>query len=400
MQILFIHKITKNSDTKVLDAINDLLLMFNHNVVLISYKDIKTVNFNLYSLVLIYNHPLSKKAIDFIEKASIPKILILEESKIVYTFISNSTRYNKIIFLKDNDIKVTNYFPISLIENLSYPFCAKKERIQNEKNERINALVVLKSHYANELIIKITPVLNYFWDIDFKIVSNINNFPEIFNKNTTIVGCENLDEIIGKSDFIIGNSSYVLQAILADKPVIVVGDNGYGGLITPLTISNQYHSLFVGRIGGEIREHIPVKLLIDDIITINKMNEKEKQHLIEQNILFLNEQQTKLSIALNNIITNTVSSYSEIKNNLLNLQLKITNDFNITFLDKESFVITRKSTNFSHSIIDKDCFEIIRQFKEGNDVLTVMNQTNNGANKEGFKRFVIDLINENILEIK
>lgn len=49
------------------------------------------------------------------------------------------------------------------------------------------------------------------------------------------------------------------------KPCIVIGEQGYGGLITPQNLSQQFANKFQGRIGGSLNEYIPLNLIMNDI---------------------------------------------------------------------------------------------------------------------------------------
>jgi hypothetical protein len=51
-------------------------------------------------------------------------------------------------------------------------------------------------------------------------------------------------------------------------------------------------------------------------------------------------------------------------------------------------------------MIDKEGYEIINRFKEVNTVSNVMKETGNTGDEEGFKDFILELLKENILEIK
>ena len=109
MNILLIYKTEKESEKLVLSAINDLLLKCNHTVVSISEKDMKTVDHKQFSLVLIYNVLLTKKALKIIETSFIPKILIIEESKIFHSYIIQPTKYDKTLLLKDSIWHMTQH---------------------------------------------------------------------------------------------------------------------------------------------------------------------------------------------------------------------------------------------------------------------------------------------------
>lgn len=400
MKILLIYNAIEESEKRVLNTIKELLLKFNHTVVPILGKDLKIVNYNEFSLALIYNSLLTKKTLKTIETALVPKILILEESKIFHSYISQPNLFDKIILLKDRDVKITEYLPRVLTEYIHYPLCPSNKETKSQKvNERFKIFIAFNSNYADELLIRIAPVINHLSSFDYKIVSKQKKLPKIFNDNITLVSCKSFNREMEGSDLVIGNGFTVLEAILSEKPVIVIGDNGFGGLVKSQMIETQYQKFFSGRIGGEIDEKIPAKFLIDDILRVLYIEEEERQQLISQNKAFLEQQQKNISQTLNNILLKVVNDYSEIKNNLMNCQLIISKDFElIPFFD--GYVVSMIKTNYSHSLIDKESFEIIKQFKEGNKVITVMKETNNINEENEFKNFIVELLTQHILTIK
>jgi hypothetical protein len=279
MKVLLIYKVFEEIDKYFLNAIKDVLLKYNHNVLTISEMGMKAVDYKQFSVVLIYNTILTKKILNNIQNELIPKVLILEESKIFHSYITKSNWYDKVVLVKDHEVRTTNYLPRALTDHILYPYCLNNKVIHPpKKNERLKVVVAFKSNYANELLIRIAPVINHFQYLDFEIISEQKYLPNIFNENSTRIPWKSLDKEIEDSDFIISSGPYALRSILEGKPVIVVGDNGYGGLITSQTIEKQFHSFFSGRIGGEIKEYIPSKLLVEDIITICEMEKRRNNN--------------------------------------------------------------------------------------------------------------------------
>lgn len=68
-----------------------------------------------------------------------------------------------------------------------------------------------------------------------------------------------------RADIVIGSEEVALQAVLLKKQVIVVGEYGLGGLITPGNITEQYHSGFIGRLRGEKNEYFSYEQLLHEI---------------------------------------------------------------------------------------------------------------------------------------
>lgn len=66
-------------------------------------------------------------------------------------------------------------------------------------------------------------------------------------------------------DLVIGDGIVAREAVLHRKPVIVVGDYGLGGLITPDTFCVQYDNSFRGRVNGMKDEYFSLEILEGEI---------------------------------------------------------------------------------------------------------------------------------------
>lgn len=401
MKILLLYKIVGDFEKQVFHTIKDLLVRFNHPMVSIPFEDLKAIDHNQFSLILICNTFLSENALNSIKSDIIPKVLIIEESKISRFCYFQHIKYNKIIILKDQGRRTNIYLPKALTELIQYPFCLNEKRLRHQKkNKHAKVVVAIKCKYANELIIRLAPIINLFSGFNFIIISDQQYFYNIFNPNIIISDIENLSKNIEEADFLIGNGICVLQALLAKKPAIVVGENGYGGFITPQIIDKQYQTFFSGRIGGEIMEHIPPKLLIDDIITISELEVDEIKQLTKLNIAYLEIQQVNTTNSFINILLSVIRTHTEIQSNLLNCTLRISSDFGLIPIDQNRFVISMITNNYSHSMVDKEGFEIIQQFRKAIKVLTAMKNTGNTNEEEEFKNFIVELLSEGILTIQ
>ena len=60
-----------------------------------------------------------------------------------------------------------------------------------------------------------------------------------------------IGKLIEEADLIIGAGITAYEGVLRRKPVIVVGDYGLGGLVTPDTFRKHYNNRFRGKINGE-----------------------------------------------------------------------------------------------------------------------------------------------------
>lgn len=61
---------------------------------------------------------------------------------------------------------------------------------------------------------------------------------------------EEISEAVNEAGLIIGARGMAYEGVLQRKPVIVVGEYGFGGLVTPDTLHEQYNNYFRGKING------------------------------------------------------------------------------------------------------------------------------------------------------
>ena len=88
-------------------------------------------------------------------------------------------------------------------------------------------------------------------------------------------------------DYISSESAY--EGVLRRKPVIVVGDYGFGGLVTPDTFRKHYNNRFRGKINGARGESFSLENLEKEIhkgfnLTFQELQMMSNQTITLQNI--------------------------------------------------------------------------------------------------------------------
>lgn len=74
-----------------------------------------------------------------------------------------------------------------------------------------------------------------------------------------------VEAFLRRADLVIASEEVALKAVLLKKLVVVVGEYGLGGLITPGNLTEQLHSGFVGRLRGEKNEYFSYGQLLHEI---------------------------------------------------------------------------------------------------------------------------------------
>ena len=94
-------------------------------------------------------------------------------------------------------------------------------------------------------------------------------------------------KLIEEADLIIGAGITAYEGVLRRKPVIVVGDYGLGGLVTPDTLHEQCSNYFKGKINGIKEEYFSLERLEEEIKRGFTLTFQELQMMSNQTIRFL-----------------------------------------------------------------------------------------------------------------
>lgn len=113
----------------------------------------------------------------------------------------------------------------------------------------------------------------------------LNTIPEYHVKY--ISSEYDISNIIDESDLIIGSGIMAREGVLRRKPVIVVGDYGFGGLVTPDTLRIQYGNSFRGKINGLKDEYFSLERLEGEIRKGFNLTCQELQMMSNQTFTFL-----------------------------------------------------------------------------------------------------------------
>lgn len=103
------------------------------------------------------------------------------------------------------------------------------------------------------------------------------------------ISCDDeISAMIEDADLIIGTGAAAREGVLRRKPVIVVGDYGFGGLVTPDTFRYQYNNSFRGKINGTKDEYFSLERLEEEIKKGFNLSFQELQMMSNQTVTFLN----------------------------------------------------------------------------------------------------------------
>lgn len=177
---------------------------------------------------------------------------------------------NNILRVQSNSIQSLNIF---------YP------KQQYDKNSDYEFDIIFIINHL-ETLYSILWFINSNYEKNIAIYSDDNI--DLFNPHVTIIKQEEFDKALKNSKVVIGEGIILTKALLLDKPVLVVGNQGFGGVVDASNISAFIESKFSGRIGGAHFETIPKNLLSyefsllsrskDDSVEIRKFVENKIRH--------------------------------------------------------------------------------------------------------------------------
>lgn len=103
-----------------------------------------------------------------------------------------------------------------------------------------------------------------------------------------ITTAEQVNEMIEEADIIIGTGIIAREGVMRRKPVIVLGDYGFGGLVTPNTFRTHFNNCFRGKINGVKDEYFSLEKLESEMKKAFNLTYQELQMMSNQTITFLN----------------------------------------------------------------------------------------------------------------
>ncbi|MGN1276697.1 MAG: hypothetical protein ACI4UK_06895, partial [Floccifex sp.] len=124
--------------------------------------------------------------------------------------------------------------------------------------------------YADSALFKILRTLNRLTQYKIDICSKNTNLRNILNSNITLSDSTNsIEQHVKECRMVIGSGYAILYAIKYNKPFIVIGERGYGGIPTETNILQYYQDFFQGTIGGRLDGALPENLVYEDILNIS-----------------------------------------------------------------------------------------------------------------------------------
>ena len=355
---------------------------------------------NKYDVILTYNKSGLNKAKQYAEKNKIPLIYLFDATEITKQYPDDFRLISRITLLNDYANTSKNILPKQLTENLCLPINLKRRKsfkIQNKKKPII--FIDIESNKDSSTLYSIIPLFNVQtnWEIIILLPSKI--FPKVFNPNINIIRRDSViaQELTKKADIIIGSGKVIENGVGNCKPCIIIGSQGYGGIVTRTNFTLQYKSNFQGRIGGELDEYIPEKLLMGDILDTLERGDEKVDVDIQENYNLLKQEYANTIKQINNLLKKEIQQQKILSGNIHVAKLKHSGIFQFVPLSKTHFIVINIVTRHKHSIMEIEEYKIVELFRKGNKVKGALKKSGYAEQPELFIEFIEELVKEKIL---
>jgi len=344
MEILFLSSGYKTIHHRLIQGINECL---ENNKLKVSTEFDSSVK---YDCILVFNRKTLEQYKTTLKSVKTPIVYLFCLSDMATEYIVSEIPGQTIIF-KDKVFNLQHLSQVPLTYQylvLPTKFCRNPNQIHpNEKP--ILFIRIDDAYFGNSILLKILPLLNRLHDYEIHYQSAKGVGTYLVNKHIKfVVHQQNTEEWLDKSDLVIGSGLVAYEAILRAKKTIVVGEKGYGGLVTETNLEYHLSNFFQGRNGGKFDEYIPLQLLWNAIMVeapdtqkimkklsaLQALNEKKLISLIEQ-----------MSFSVKDGVDKAAFNY------MLNPKYEITKKKSRRWLSEQAFNKLYKPVNESESAI-------------------------------------------------
>ncbi len=367
-----------------------------------SLENNRDISFNI---VIAYTSLGLKQVLPFARQRHIPIVYVVKCSEIA-TEYHNISSVSKMVLIGGEKAISTELLRKDLIKEMSilpplqFLFHTKKTSHSKDREGQKHLLVDISSvDLKYSPIYQMTSLFNVLAKYKITILYEDNPLLPIFNTNITTLDKSKVcvDSLITQSDIILANGETILKAVMAGKPCVVVGELGYGGIITPKSLKIYYKNNFQGRIGGYLNEYIPQHILQDDIHKLMMLDFQKIDISATENKQALEELYKEHTQQWHNLLKEIIQQDEGIKIHLIDCVLQLSSDFSLLTSPNDKFALIYETTSQVHSNFGKEEASIISLFRKPIKVKKVLERSNYRENSKIFMEFIQILVNEKIL---
>lgn len=318
MRILFVHKERLTSEQKI------FVQQLMHAFTKCGFHIIDAIpSIAKCDCILLYETYMLDAVIKQNKIYNLPIVCCLRNSDVAANYNKLNAEKIDFFFLFEDRAK-NNIFPFQKLSSSFFmPFDCEYKVTNAMKGIPKSVYVNIGETASLEMTLQLVRLFNQLtsWNIIFQ--TKYKQLSSVFNGNIKIVNNkEDIQLLIQQSDVVAGTGYAALYAILCNKPCIVVGEKGYGGLISKDNLKEQYRSFFQGRIGGRYMEMLPNNLIVEDLRTTDVDNYDGICGLLFQ---FSEQLQNDLKQALNEL----VRLRKMVDNQFMSIVLVFNSDFTV-----------------------------------------------------------------------
>lgn len=156
-------------------------------------------------------------------------------------------------------------------------YCSNLKEISNRQSHVPSILVGIDCF---QVLLRTIILLNSMSDYHINLIySGERDISGMLCNHMSVCREEEVYSILNNVDLVIGSKHLALEGIFNEKPVVVLGDGGLGGVVTSETVMEMYRNGFIGKTGDDIDEYFPLHSLYQEIEKGLGMSESELEYI-------------------------------------------------------------------------------------------------------------------------
>lgn len=287
------------------------------------------------------------------EQSGIPIVLIFFKSQQDKLFNIDTLCIDQLICVRDTPM-VYNVSQLYPYEEVLFPIQILSKNYEKSINKGRNILVSLCESLINGFqMYQVIRLLNEMTQYNITLLHNDINIESICNSHISVTDqFDKIDDLVDSSSCVVGSGFTAILALMHQKPLVIIGDTGYGGIPTCNNFLNHRINYFQGAIGSALGSPIPNVLLYDDI---EKISNNETQNVVLREEVIKNLEKDKQQIL---IIIHKLINARKSKEYKLNPFLK--------FCEVGDYgIVIQRYTNQILAELDKECATALKWIEEG-----------------------------------
>lgn len=312
-----------------------------------------TADFNTADVIITDLYSV-RNALKVKEQSGLPIVLIFFKSQIDKLFNIDPLCIDQFICVRDTPM-VYNVPMLYPYEEVLFPIQILNTNLEKSLKDK-NILVSLCDSLINGIhVYEIIRLLNRMTQYNITILHKDINIESICNSHISVTDqLDRIDNLVESSSCIVGSGIAAILSLMYQKPLIIIGDTGYGGTITRNNFLNHRKNYFQGAIGSALGAPIPNFLLYEDIQNLSN----GESHIILKEEVCNNLEKDKQQILhiVNRLITTRASQ-----------EYKLNTSLEFRSVGDSGFVV-QCYTNQILAELDKDCTTALNLIVEGQSI--------------------------------